>query len=157
YLPDTTLTFVNDAYCRFFGRSRDELIGRSFVELIPEAGRSVAREPVASLIPNPRVVADEHEVFRPDGSIGWQQWVDHAIQGPDGRVIEFQAVGRDITERKRAEEANRMLSHAGRLALLGELTASIAHEINQPLGAILSNADADEMLLEQGHQKLDEV
>ena len=157
YLPDTTLTFVNDAYCRFFGRSREDLIGRSFMELIPEAGRSIAREHVASLIANPRVVADEHEVFRPDGSIGWQQWVDHAIQGRDGRVIEFQAVGRDITERKRAEEANRMLSHAGRLALLGELTASIAHEINQPLGAILSNADAAEMLLEQGPEKLDEV
>src|SRR5262249_24867176 len=53
----------------------------------------------------------------------------------------------DVTERKRAEEARRELAHAARLALVGELTASIAHEVNQPLGAILNNADAAGMLL----------
>lgn len=52
-------------------------------------------------------------------------------------------------------ESERNLAHATRLALLGELTASIAHEINQPLGAILSNAEAAEMLLNAG--KLDQV
>jgi len=63
-------------------------------------------------------------------------------------------VGRDVTERHRAAEAlveaERHLAHASRLALLGELTASIAHEINQPLGAILSNAEAAEMLMDSG-------
>jgi len=148
YLPDTTLTYVNEAYCRYFGRSRAELIGRQFLELIPEDARDIARRHVESLLENPRVEADEHEVLRPDGSIGWHQWIDHAVRGRDGRVIEFQAIGRDITDRKRAEEADRRIAQAGRLALVGELTASIAHEINQPLGAILSNADALEILLE---------
>jgi two-component system sensor kinase FixL len=53
----------------------------------------------------------------------------------------------DVTDRKRAEEANQRLAHVSRLAVVGELTASIAHEINQPLGAILSNADAADVLL----------
>ena len=148
YLPDTTLTYVNEAYCRYFGRSREDLIGRQFLELIPEDARDIARRHVASLLENPRVEADEHEVLRSDGSIGWHQWLDHAVRGRDGRVIEFQGIGRDITDRKRAEEADRRIAQAGRLALVGELTASIAHEINQPLGAILSNADALEILLE---------
>jgi signal transduction histidine kinase len=63
----------------------------------------------------------------------------------------------DITERKQAEEAQQNLAHASRLALIGELTASIAHEINQPLGAILSNAEAAEMMLSQAEPPLDQV
>jgi two-component system, LuxR family, sensor kinase FixL len=112
---------------------------------------------VQSLLLDPRVEADEHEVVRGDGSIGWQQWLDHPVRGRDGRVIEFQAIGRDITDRKRAEEVDRRLAQTGRLALLGELTASIAHEVNQPLGAILSNADALEMLLESAQTRPEEI
>jgi C4-dicarboxylate-specific signal transduction histidine kinase len=103
------------------------------------------------------VHAYEHEVTLADGAVRWQQWVDSAIVAQDGRVAELQGIGRDITDRKRAEEANQKLAHASRLAVMGELTASIAHEINQPLGAILANADAAELLLEAGHQRLDEV
>ena len=56
----------------------------------------------------------------------------------------------DITERRETEELNQRLGHAARLAVMGELTASIAHEINQPMSAILSNVDAAEMLLDAG-------
>jgi PAS domain S-box-containing protein len=157
FLPDTTLTFVNEAYCRTFGRSREELIGRPFLGLIPENARQATLEHVLSLVQNPRVVTNEHEVVRSDGSIGWQQWLNHAVRGRDGRVIEFQGIGRDITDRKHAEEVDRRLNQTGRLALVGELTASIAHEINQPLGAILSNSDALEMLLEAGQGQPDEI
>jgi PAS domain S-box-containing protein len=157
YLPDTTLTFVNEAYCRFFGRPREQLIGRRFAELIPESSRPAALEQVASLVREPRVCTYEHEVILADGAIRWQQWVDSAIVAADGQVTELQGIGRDITDRKRAEEANQKLAHASRLAVMGELTASIAHEINQPLGAILSNADAAELLLEAGSGRLEEV
>jgi len=93
--PDTTMTFVNEAYCRYFGRTREELIGTRFLELIPEGpARDAARGHVASLLDNPRVERNEHEVVQADGTIGWLQWIDHAIRGRDGRVIEFQAIGR---------------------------------------------------------------
>jgi PAS domain S-box-containing protein len=157
YLPDTTLTFVNEAYCRYFGRTREELIGRQFLDLIPEGAREMARRHVQALIENPRVAADEHVVIRSDGSIGWQQWLDYAVYGRDGRVIEFQAIGRDVTDRKHAEEADRKLANASRLTVLGELAASIAHEINQPLGAILSNTEAAQMLLESGDGHVAEI
>jgi signal transduction histidine kinase len=112
---------------------------------------------VESLLREPRVCVYEHEVTLADGTIGWQQWVDSPIVATDGRVAELQGIGRDITDRKRAEEANARLAHASRLAVMGELTASIAHEVNQPLTAILSNADAAELLLEGGASRLDEV
>ncbi len=157
YLPDTTLTFVNEAYCRFFGRRREELIGLRFVELVPEAVRDMALRHVASIVSRPRAVGLDHEVVLPDGTVGWQHWIDHPVSPLDGPVVELQGIGRDITDRKRAEEANRKLAHASRLAAMGELTASIAHEINQPLGAILANAEAAELLLEAGPGRLDDV
>ncbi len=157
YRGDAVLTFVNEAYCRFFGRSREALLGHSFLELIPEAAHEGVREQIANLYRERRSHTYEHEVLLPDGTIRWQQWVDYPILDERGEIEEFQAIGRDITDRKRAEEANRNLAHAARLAVAGELTASIAHEINQPLGAILSNADAAEMLLERPHPPLDEI
>src|SRR6478609_1815682 len=72
YLPDTTLTYVNEAYCQFFGKTRQELLGRPFLDLIPEPARAAAREHVVSLMETPRVVADEHEVVLADGSVAWQ-------------------------------------------------------------------------------------
>lgn len=66
-------------------------------------------------------------------------------------------VAKDVTEPRAAEKALQEHAHIARLAMLGEMTASIAHEINQPLGAILSNTDAAEMLLEKQEPPLGEV
>jgi PAS domain S-box-containing protein len=103
YLPDTTLTFVNDAYCRYFGRTRDELLGARFIEMIPETDRAAVMEQVAGHGDAPRTT--EHAVLLPDGSIGWQQWVDRAFLAADGSVVELQGIGRDITMQKHAQMA----------------------------------------------------
>src|SRR5260221_223420 len=107
YLPDSTLTFVNDAYCRYYGKSREQLIGSKFVDSLDEAARTHHRQYTEALLAEPHPSVDEHEAVRPDGTIGWQQWIDHAIRDAEGHLVEFQAIGRDITERKRAEEALR--------------------------------------------------
>jgi PAS domain S-box-containing protein len=104
YLPDSTLTFVNDAYCRYFGRSREDLIGTKFVSLLPEDARHAALAHIYSLIENPRVELNEHEVMMPDGRLAWQQWVDHIVTN-NANSIELQGSGRDVTERRKAEES----------------------------------------------------
>ncbi len=151
YLPDTTLTFVNDAYCRYFGRSREELVGSPFIELIPESERAGALEHTRSIGLSPSGKTYEHQVVRPDGSFGWQQWTDRAIRKADGLVVELQGIGRDITNLKVAdmevEERRKQVTHLTRVAILGELSGALAHELNQPLTAILSNAQAAQRLL----------
>ena len=147
YRADTTLTFVNEAYCRYFWKSREELIGSKFLELIPSTAWKRVLADIASLNKENRVQTNEHEVILPDGSIAWQQWVNHPIVEPDGTVTEYQAIGRDISDRKRAEEASRNLAHATRMSTMGALAGSLAHELNQPLTAILSNAQAGSRFL----------
>jgi len=103
FRPDTTFTFVNDAYCRYFGKLREELIGRSLLSLIPDPMRETVREHIASLIENPSVAVYEHAIQLPDGSLGWQQWVTRAILDHEGRITEIQSVARDIAKGRHAE------------------------------------------------------
>ncbi len=161
FQPDTTLTFVNDAYCRYFERSRDQLVGTKFIELIPESGRATYLRYLESLLSNPRTQTYEHEVLRPDGSIGWHQWFDHVIVDSNGEIVEMQGIGRDITNLRRAEleaqQRREEVTHLTRVAILGELSGALAHELNQPLTAILSNAQAAQRLLAKTPVDLDEV
>ena len=105
FRPDYTLTFVNTAYCRFFKREKEELIGHSFMTLIPGGDQKKAKDQIASLSKERPVSTHEHQVFLPNGKIGFQQWTNRVILSETGDIEEFQAVGRDITDRKRVEEA----------------------------------------------------
>jgi len=103
FLPDTTLTFVNDAYCRFRHATRDELLGTKFIDVIPEPARDDMRERLNNLTSG--MDTREHPVMLTDGTIGWHHWTNHPICDDRGRVVGFQGVGRDITEQRRAQEA----------------------------------------------------
>jgi len=107
YMSDGTLTFVNEAYCRYFGQTREALIGHAYAPLIPAEDHPLVEAFVARLGRENPVEAIEHRVVLPDGSIRWQHWTDRAILDDHGRVVEFQAVGRDVTERKQMETALR--------------------------------------------------
>jgi len=97
-------TFVNDAYCRYFGLTPEQALSGSFISLVAEEDRRDIEEKIARL--KSGLVDSEteiHRVIRPDGSVGWQEWTDQAVRNAAGDVIEFQSVGRDVTERKLAE------------------------------------------------------
>jgi PAS domain S-box-containing protein len=87
----------------------------------------------------------EHRLLMPDGSIKYVHVVAHGIKNQADQ-LEFIGAVMDITATKQAEEklhnAQAELAHITRLTTLGELTASIAHEVNQPLAAVVSNAEA---------------
>jgi len=105
WLPDGIRTFVNKSYCEYYGRSKEELVGTSFFPLIKPEDLVRVKQRLKNLTPENPISTDEHRVKLPDGSTGWNKWTDRAIFDENGRLIEYQSVGEDITERKRAEEA----------------------------------------------------
>ena len=105
FRPDGTHIFVNEAYCRYFNKTREEIIGNRFRPVIHPEDRKIVAQHIASLTPQDPVMNIDQRIIMPDGSIRWQRWVDRAIFSADGQVIEYQSVGRDITEYKESERA----------------------------------------------------
>lgn len=104
WLPDTTLTYVNQAYCRLFNKRPDELLGRKFIDRMPDESRTAMDEHIRILMSNPGTLYHETPLLQADGSKLWYRWSNTAIVGELGEVTEVQAVGLDITERKKIEE-----------------------------------------------------
>jgi PAS domain S-box-containing protein len=135
---------------RILGRDPDALIGKVSWEEFPDMPNkgNVLR------VLSERVVVVDELYYEPLG-----EWVEnHMYPSNDGGLVTFQ---RYITERKRTEEVLRKtqdeLAHVTRVTTLGELTASIAHEVNQPLGAIVTNGQACLRLLANDDPDLKEV
>ncbi len=157
FTSDLTLTFVNEAYCRFLGKQREEVLGSKLSVHLPADTHEQLTLSVAHALSGAGPGEWQCEVTFPDGSRGWQHWTCRGIDGAGEIADELQAIGHDITDRKRAEEVQRKLAHTARLAAVGELTAMVAHEVNQPLCAILSNAEAAETLLARENPPLDQI
>ena len=122
YRVDGTFTFVNEAYCRYFGKKPEELIGHHFMPLPPEDHKNVRKKLASISADNPTVTYDQRVVLS-SGEVRWQEWTDRGIFDEKLRLVEYQSVGRDITERKRMEEALReseaRLRDAQALGLIG--------------------------------------
>jgi len=103
---------------------------------------------------------DATEVL-PDGTTKFLRIVGHPILNAAGEVTELIGSTIDLTERKQATDALRKaqadLAHISRLTMIGELTASIAHEVNQPLAAVVTNANACLLWLDRASPNLDEA
>ena len=99
----------------------------------------------------------EYSCVTPAGALWFEILVTPLRSEAGGAVVKH----RDITDRKQAEAETRELrdelSHAGRVTLLGQLSSSLAHELNQPLAAILRNAEAAEIFLQNDLPDLDEL
>jgi PAS domain S-box-containing protein len=105
WLPDGKFTYVNDVFCKFFGKTRDELIGKGFVPEMPKEDIERFAQFFRQLDKDNPVGQFTHRIIRPDGEIRWLKWTDTAIFDNSGNITEYQTVGRDITARKNAEEA----------------------------------------------------
>ncbi len=103
-LPDGTITFANQSYCRFFGKSEGELIGSNIFSSKPDDEVERKKQKFRSLSLKNPVFSNEFQREDSRGEIRWLQWTDRAIFNDAGEVIEIQGVGRDITHRVQAEK-----------------------------------------------------
>ena len=160
--PDGRVMTWNHGAERIKGYRAQEILGQHFSRFYeqediqggkPEQGLKVAA--AAGQFEN------EGWRVRKDGSRFWANVVITALKDETGKLKGFAKLTRDMTERKQAEEALRgmqaELTHAARVMSMGELTASIAHEINQPLTAVVTNANACSRLLAGESPDLAEV
>src|SRR3954468_10438070 len=107
FTPDFTITYVNQAYAAQLGRRPAEIVGTSLLALMTPEQRDRFTAQLAALTPEAPTVSYEMDAVRLDGSPGWEHWTDRALFDAEGRVVEYQSVGRDVTGRRRAEEARR--------------------------------------------------
>ncbi len=103
--PDGTITFLNDAICRYFGIPKEETYNTNFIGYIHPNDRERVQEAIQSVSYENPVVTIEHRVFNRDGEVRWQRWSNRMIFDSDGKMREFLSVGRDITDQRRAEAA----------------------------------------------------
>lgn len=141
YRPDTTLTFANAAYCQYYGVRPEDIIGKSFLTLIPESDRPNMRELLQETWKAVDTRSHEYESVLPDGSRRWQAWVDRVIRDDSGTLLEVQAVGRDITDLKHAQQrAQELEMEQERSRVLNHFVQTAMHEFRTPLTVIYNSA-----------------
>src|SRR5882672_4422836 len=148
---------------RVFGYAREELLGRSIEMLIPESFRAghPGHRHEFHTTPSARSMGAGRDLYgrRKDGSEVPVEVGLNPIDTPEGMAVLASII--DITARRRVEaetaQQRNELAHLSRVAMLGELSGSLAHELNQPLAAILSNAQAAQRILGRGAGNIDEI
>jgi two-component system sensor kinase FixL len=156
-------TLVNQAVADAYGTTVEDLIGKTDADFNRnreelEFFHRMDLEVIDSL--QERFIPEEH-LTDARGRVRWLQTVKRPILEKDGSANQILGASTDITERKQAEselQHNREeLAHVTRISTMGELAASLAHELNQPLTAIMSNAQAAQRFMAANPADLEEV
>jgi PAS domain S-box-containing protein len=148
-LPDGSNTYVNKRFVEYSGSSAEQMAGSGWQALIhpDDLERHAAKWMEAVGTGNPH----ENEVRsrRSDGQYRWQLDRGMPLRDEDGNIVKWYGVTTDIEDRKRAEhERERLrqleadLAHVNRVSMLGEMAASLAHEIKQPIAAAMTSANS---------------
>jgi PAS domain S-box-containing protein len=103
FKADGTIIFVNEAFCRLFGKSQESLIGQKWQPVAWHEDLPLIHEKLSSLSPINPVVTIENRIIAADGALRWGQFVNRAFFNDDGVIQELQMVGRDITDLKQIE------------------------------------------------------
>src|SRR5277367_2818863 len=138
-------THLSQRFLEYRGTSFEEFVNRGWEGLHPD-DREESAKAFFRAIETGESYNVIHRYRRADGEYRWHHSMGEPLRDPHGKIIQWYGLSIDIDERKRAEDDLRdtrnKLSTASKIATVAELSASIAHELNQPLMAVLGNAQA---------------
>ena len=158
---DAIITSWNKGAERMFGYTAEEAVGQSVTILIPPDRQHEERTILERIGRGERIEHYETVRQRKDGSLIAISLTVSPIKNVEGRIVGASKIARDLTERKDAEARENMLmaelTHMNRVAAAGVLSASIAHEVNQPLLSIAVNAETVRLLLASEKPDIDEA
>lgn len=144
YRPNGETTFVNDAYCRYMGMEREEILGKvDFSYIVPE-DRQRHDDHIRALSPAEPTQSVTFRSILPDGTLHWEEWTDTGIFDGNGELAEIQSVGRDITEKKSAEEA--LNQSEARLAAFLDYAPVAMMIMDRDRKVVMANPRAQRML-----------
>jgi PAS domain S-box-containing protein len=154
--------WVSPGWRHLFGVSTDTAIDyQLFLQRVHRDDRELVNRAMQHALKHRTDYVAEYRVVLPDAPERWVASRGRLYFDKDGKAERIGGMAIDITERKLAEaqvrELQKQLARASRVSIMGQLATSIAHELNQPLGAILLNAEAAGTLLNQKPLPLDEL
>jgi len=154
FLPDGTLTFVNSAFCTFYAQYNEDLIGQNFFDLFPSDTRDKVKDNFRPLDKATPMVVVEHRNVGQNGTLSWQEWTNRALFDENHRLVEYQSIGRDITEQKLAQDERakleRQIRQAQKIEAVGTLADGIAHDFNNILSAVIGHCELSGLYLPKG-------
>ncbi|BAU65610.1 multi-sensor hybrid histidine kinase [Stanieria sp. NIES-3757] len=128
-----TLTFVNDAYCRYFGQKKEDVIAKSYQPVVFPEDQPKIDELLNSLTYDNPVGKVENRVIV-NGEIRWTQWINRMIFDEQGNFLEFQSVGRDITEQQAVLHERKKIAEA--LQRRESILRSFYHNASMMMGIV---------------------
>jgi PAS domain S-box-containing protein len=144
--PQGGLTYTNRKTCEFLGLSVSQLAGLGYQKTCHPDDLDCMVQAWTHAIETGEPYCHVARLRREDGIYRWHQHIGEAMRDSDGNIVQWYGLSLDIDERKRAEDRLRQtqaeLARATRIATVAELSASIAHELNQPLTSVIANAQA---------------
>jgi len=157
-LPDGSIDFANRHWEEYTGLSIEETAGAGWEAAVhPDDVERYAEKWRASVASGEPF---EQEVrFRGAGDAQYRWFLTRAVplRGEGKKIVKWYGTSTDIEDRKRAEQLQADLAHMNRVTMMGELTASLAHEIKQPIAAAVTNANTCLRWLDRDRPDLDEV
>lgn len=171
--PESVIVDVNEAFLKSMGYTRGEVIGRKCYEVYQQADYPCSRKeivcPLNKAIRNRRPSQQIRPRMGPDGKARYFEVTVYPIWEKDGKISKFIEISRDITKRKKEEEeftqrfeqmveertlqlkqTHEKLLHQDKMASLGKLSASVVHEINNPIAGILNLTKLIKRIIEEG-------